>query len=184
MRIEYYAAGRKRRITVHGLFEAPRPTERRWAVVRTLPAGPLTAGSCFSALEEETVRVVRVEASAPTVIPTETMSIGGARATEVAWLRRQFGMEVVEEGSHAKVLLAALHDAADPVRLVARAATAVFERGRVESAQPNVLRLRSGRGEDALELANYVYERVRPDAAQARFLRVVTGKDPPAPGTG
>jgi hypothetical protein len=69
------------------------------------------------------------------------MSIGGARATEVAWLCRQFGMEVVEEGSHAKVLLAAPHDADDPVRLVARAATAVFERGRVESAQLNFLRL-------------------------------------------
>jgi hypothetical protein len=97
--------------------------------MRTLLAGPLTAGSRFSALEE-TMRVVPVEAGTPTVIPTETMSIGGARATEVAWVRSQFGMEVVEEGSHAKVLLAAPHDADDPVRLVARAATAVFERGR------------------------------------------------------
>jgi len=74
--------------------------------MRTLLAGPLTAGSRFSALEE-TMRVVPVEAGTPTVIPTETMSIGGARATEVAWVRSQFGMEVVEEGSHAKVLLAA-----------------------------------------------------------------------------
>jgi hypothetical protein len=47
-----------------------------------------------------------------------------------------------------------------------------------------VLRPRSGRGEDALELANHVYERARPDASQARFLRVVTGKDPPDPGPG
>jgi hypothetical protein len=56
----------------------------------------------------------------------------------------------------------------------------------VEEPAPGrfVLRPRSGRGEDALELANYVYERVRPDAAQARFLRVVTGKDPPAPSPG
>jgi thermitase len=141
MRIEYYAGGRKRRITVRGLFETPQPTGRPLAVIRALPAGPLTAGSRFSALERETVRVVPAEAGGPTVIPTETMSIGGARATEVAWLRRQYGMEVVEEGSHAKVLLAAPHDADEPVRLVARAATGVFEQGRVESAQPNFLRL-------------------------------------------
>jgi hypothetical protein len=130
MRIEYYANGRKRRITVRGLSETPQPTGRPLAVMRALPAGPLTAGSRFSALEKKTVRVVPAEAGGPTVIPTETMSIGGARATEVAWVRSQFGMEVVEEGSHAKVLLAAPHDADDPVRLVARAATAVFERGR------------------------------------------------------
>jgi thermitase len=141
MRIEYYANGRKRRITVRGLSETPQPTGRPLAVMRALPAGPLTAGSRFSALEKKTVRVVPAEAGGPTVIPTETMSIGGTRATEVAWLRRQFGMEVVEEGSHAKVLLAAPHDADEPVRLVAQAATEVFERGRVESAQPNFLRL-------------------------------------------
>jgi hypothetical protein len=141
MRIEYYANGRKRRITVRGLLEAPQPTERSPAVMRALPAGPLTAGSRFLAIDEETVRVVPAEAGGPTVIPTETMSIGGARTTEVAWLRSQFGIEVVEEGSHGKVVLAAPHDADDPVRLVARAATAVLERGSVESAQPHFLRL-------------------------------------------
>src|SRR5829696_1858650 len=134
MRIEYYANGRKRRVTVRGLYETPQPTERPSAVMRALPTGPLTAGVLFSALKEDTVRVVPAEAGAPTVIPTETMSIAGARTTEVAWLRKQFGMEVVEEGSHGKVLLAAPQDADDPVRLVARAATEVFERGRVESA--------------------------------------------------
>jgi hypothetical protein len=56
----------------------------------------------------------------------------------------------------------------------------------VEQPAPGrfVLRPRSGRGEDALELANHVYERARPTAVQARFLRVVTGKDPPTPGPG
>jgi len=47
-----------------------------------------------------------------------------------------------------------------------------------------VLRPRSGRGEDALELANHVYERARPDAAQARFVRIVTGNDPPGADSG
>ena len=46
----------------------------------------------------------------------------------MAWLRSEFGMELVKEGSHAKVLLAAPLHADDPLRLVARAATAVFER--------------------------------------------------------
>ena len=141
MRIEFYANGLKRRVTVRGLFETPQSTERPSAVMRTLPAVPLTAGWCFSALEEETVRVVPVEGGAPTVIPTEAMSIGGARAIEVTRLRSQFGMELVEEGSHGKALLTAPQDADDPVRLVARAATAVFERSRVECAQPNFLRL-------------------------------------------
>lgn len=56
----------------------------------------------------------------------------------------------------------------------------------VEQPAPGrfVLRPSSGRGEDALKLANHIYERARPDAAQARFLRIVTGKDPPDPGPG
>jgi hypothetical protein len=38
-----------------------------------------------------------------------------------------------------------------------------------------VLKPASGRGEEALELANHVSEQVNPDAAQARFLRIVPG---------
>jgi hypothetical protein len=102
MRIEYYANGRKRRVTVRRPFESSQPTERLLAVMQALRAGPLTAGMLFSAPEEETVRVVPVEAGTPTVIPTETMSIGRARNSEVAWLRSQFGMEVVEEAATAR----------------------------------------------------------------------------------
>ena len=49
MRIEFYANGRKRRITVRGLFETPQPSGWSSAVVRALSAGPLTVGSHFSA---------------------------------------------------------------------------------------------------------------------------------------
>jgi hypothetical protein len=45
----------------------------------------------------------------------------------------------------------------------------------VEQPKPGrfVLKPASGRGEEALELANHVSEQVDPDAAQARFLRIV-----------
>jgi hypothetical protein len=79
MRIEYYANGRNRRVTVRGLLGTPQPTERPSAVMRALPAGPMTAGMLFSACEAEAVQIVPVEPAAPVVIPTETMSIGGVQ---------------------------------------------------------------------------------------------------------
>ena len=49
----------------------------------------------------------------------------------------------------------------------------------VEETKPGrlVLHPKSGRGADALELANQVVEQVHPDLAQARFLRVVRRPD-------
>ncbi|GAA2631703.1 hypothetical protein [Paractinoplanes durhamensis] len=59
-----------------------------------------------------------------------------------------------------------------------RAAAAAYEGDvDVEQTRPGqlVLRPASGRGEDALDLANYVYEHAGPAAAQARFLRITPG---------
>jgi hypothetical protein len=42
-----------------------------------------------------------------------------------------------------------------------------------EAAGDVVLRPKSGRGADAIALANYVYETVRPEMAQPRFIRIV-----------
>ena len=157
MRIEYYANGRKRRITVQDLPEKSRRAGRRSArhpmtfpfapqaegpeVMSMLVAGPAAALSRLPVLEERRPLIAPVEAGEPTVIPTETISLGGARSSEVTWLRREYGLRVVEEGSHGKVLLGVPADADDPVRVAVRAAAACYERGNVASAQPNFLRL-------------------------------------------
>ncbi|GIM91838.1 S8 family serine peptidase [Paractinoplanes toevensis] len=121
MRIEYYAGGRKRRVA--------------------LEAGPLAVSGRRSLRDDDPIRMVRAEAGETSVIATGTLSVSDAPAEEIVWLRRRFGMTPVAEGSHGKVLLSAPLDAGDPVRLVARAAVAIFERGTVGSAQPNFLRL-------------------------------------------
>lgn len=157
MRIEYYADGRKRRLTVRRLSEYPQRAARPAApdsgtsaqvpqvdgaaVLALLAAQPPAVRSRFSLLEEPAVLAVPAVAGETTVIPTETISLGGTRGSEVAWLRQRFGLDVVEEGSHGKVLLAAPGDAKEPVRLVSQAALAVFERGGVSSAQPNFVRV-------------------------------------------
>jgi hypothetical protein len=56
MRIEYYANGRKRRVTVRGLFETPQPTERPSAVMRAPAADDSsdhhpTTSTCFTYLQ-------------------------------------------------------------------------------------------------------------------------------------
>jgi thermitase len=117
MQVEYYVAGRKRRVQV--------PVER------TRRGGPLSVLAAESAVDEP---------PAVTVEPGRALSVSGAPAGELRWLRSRFGLDVVAEGRHGKVLLAAPADTSDPVRLAARAAVEVYERGRVESAQPNFLR--------------------------------------------
>jgi thermitase len=129
MRIEYYVGGAKRRVTV----PAPRPA-----------AGPLAPAPPDSKTGRQAEALASAPAGAdprPVPLATRTLSLGDARTAEVTWLHDAFGFDVVAEGRHGKVLLAAPPDAADPVRLVERAAVAVYERGVVGSAQPNFLRL-------------------------------------------
>lgn len=151
MRIEYYVGGAKRRVTVptpaDGRARRPVPEQVGAALPDIVPRGgdPVTVrcrAEALAALVPD-MRWPGPESlgAPPPAVPTRMTALGGARTSEVAWLRAEFGLEVVAEGSHGKVLLAAPPDDADPVRLAARAAVAVYERGVVASAQPNFLRL-------------------------------------------
>lgn len=74
------------------------------------------------------------------VVPTETMIIETRSATDVNWARRRYGMELVQEGRHGKLLLAAPEGGTTGVQMVFDAARTAHQRSSVASAQPNFLR--------------------------------------------
>lgn len=153
--LEYYSGNRKQRVTVQGLFSARqgpseaaaamrfplRPQAGGHQVMRLLAAQPASVRSRFSALSESTAMIQPAEAGETTVIPTDTVTVLGAKRAELTWVRREYGLTVVQEGSDGKVLLAVPGDAADPLALGAEAALRLYERGAVEGAHPNFLRL-------------------------------------------
>ena len=102
---------------------------------------PRTQQARFSVISESQMMIQPVARGRTSVIPTETVAVIGAKADELRWVRREFGLDLVQEGSHGKVLLAVAGDAEDPVDRAAQAARALFERGNVEGAHPNFLRL-------------------------------------------
>jgi subtilisin family serine protease len=154
MRIEYYADGKKRRLDLEPMSKPQRAAGKASAKGKPFPvrpqAEPLLVMSLLGAMPTaapmrgpraaETPLIAPVKAGEPTVIPTHTLSLDGARKSEIAWLRKQYGCEVVKEGSYGKVLLEVPADG-NAVLSAARAAREVHERGNVKSAQPNFLRL-------------------------------------------
>ena len=89
-----------------------------------------------------------------------------------------------EDGSTLAVLPEVRVECADPAVLDAVAASLSGATVTDRSEERLVIRPDSGRGEDALALANHVHEAFDVDVAQARFRRVVPrpGVDPPASG--
>jgi hypothetical protein len=88
-----------------------------------------------------------------------------------------------EDGSLVAVLPEVRVECADPEVLDRVAAS--LEAATVERSEERlVIRPDSGRGEDALAIANHLHDAYGVDVAQARFRRVVPrpGVDPPAPG--
>lgn len=160
MRVAYYVGGRRHMVTVRPQAVAPaRPS---------LPGLPPFAGSpragtpapsrraatgAEPALASDGRGSVRVRRPEQTLLPTETLAVTGARTGEIARLRRRYGLEVVAEGSHGKVLLGAT-SSDDPFAVAVQASLDAVERGVVRTAQPNFLRLlqRPGRsGQEAME---------------------------------
>jgi thermitase len=156
--LEYYAGNRKRRLRVQGVFEARqqlgssaaalptiefpmRPQAAGRQVMSLLHAQPLQVQGRFDALVDSDTMISPVDPGRTTVIPTETVAVTGAKAAELRWARREFGLRPIQDGSHGKVLLTVGGDSEDPVGLAARAARALFERGNVDGAHPNFLRL-------------------------------------------
>ncbi|HYO40075.1 MAG TPA: S8 family serine peptidase [Nocardioidaceae bacterium] len=157
--LEYYSGNRKQHVTVQGLFAARQSPSSRGAdaapmrfpvrpqgdgdqVLRLLAAQPRTVLSRFSVVSESTTLVAPVSRPGETtVIPTDTVTVLGARTAETTWARRKYGVTIAQEGSDGKVLLAVPADVGDPAALTAEVARALYERGTVTGAHPNFLRL-------------------------------------------
>ncbi len=92
--------------------------------------------------EGRTMAVVNKRPSAGTVIVTETLSVDHAKAATLKHLRNHYGMEVLREGSHGKVLLKSPEGGEAAIAQVAEAARDTYERaqGKV-AAHPNFLRV-------------------------------------------
>lgn len=156
--VEYYSAGKKQRVPVQGILSGRqrrggaggaigpmsfpiRPQSGGGQVMRLLAAQPRSVLSRFAVVSELTTLIQPVDAGRTTVIPTDTLVVLGAKSAELKWARREFGLTLVQEGSDGKVLLAVPGDVEDPVALAAAAARKLYERGSVEGAHPNFLRL-------------------------------------------
>jgi subtilisin family serine protease len=156
--LEYYSSNGKQRVPVQGLFSArqsstaaagqaapmrfpTRPQSGGQQVMRLLAAQSRTVLSRFAVVSEQTTMIQPVEPGETTVIPTDTVTVLGAKAAEVSWARKEYGATVAQEGSDGKVLLAVPADVADPVAVVAELSRRLYERGNVEGAHPNFLRL-------------------------------------------
>ena len=155
--LEYYSGGRKQRVTVQGLFSGRQSTSAKTAaapmqfpmrpqgggsqVMRLLAAQPRSVLSRFAVVSEATTMIEPVDTGRTTVIPTDTITVLGAKTAELKWAAKEYGLTVAQEGSDGKVLLAVPADSADPLAVGAEAARKLHERGSVEGAHPNFLRL-------------------------------------------
>jgi len=83
-----------------------------------------------------------------------------------------------EDGSRVVVLPEVRVEASDPEKLAELGRSLTTARITQESADRLVIEPDSGRGADALALANTLAESADADLAQARFLRVVTRPGP------
>lgn len=156
--LEYYSGNSKQRVTVQGLFSgrqssassaaevAPmrfptRPQSDGRQVMRLLSAQPRSVLSRFAVISGSTTMIQPVDPGETTVIPTDTVAVLGARSAEIAWAKREYGATLAQEGSEGKVLLAVPGDVEDAPSVAAELSRRLYERGNVEGAHPNFLRL-------------------------------------------
>jgi subtilisin family serine protease len=167
--LEYYSGDRKQKVAVQGLFSArqastgsadgplafrSRPQSEGRRVMRLLAAQPTSVLSRFSVVSEATAMIQPVEPGQTAIIPTDTVAVLGAKKTELAWARKEYGATVAQEGSDSKVLLALPAGTDDPARVGAELSRRLVERGSVEGAHPNFLRLVQQPGPSATEAAS------------------------------
>ena len=154
--IEYYSDNRKQRVPVQGLFSGRqsgkgaadeplafrvRPQAEGRRVMRLLAAQPPSVLARFATVSDATTMIQPVDPGRTAVIPTDTVAVLGAKRAELAWARKEYGATVVQEGSEGKVLLAVPGDVDDPPSVAAELSRRLVERGAVEGAHPNFLRL-------------------------------------------
>ncbi len=152
----YYSGDKKVRVQVQGLYVArqtrrepdggrmefgARPQARASQVLSLLAAQPASVLARFAEVSDSRVTIQPVGPGETAVIPTDTVTVLGATRAELRWARQEFGATVVQEGSDGKVLVAVPGGARDPAALGTRLSRQLVERGVVEGAHPNFLRL-------------------------------------------
>jgi len=135
------AQGRPRAAEDRRMQFGVRPQDETENVMGLLAAQPGSVLSRFAAVEEANVQIQPVEPGQTAVIATDTVAVLGATTAEVEWARHEHGLTVIQEGSDGKVLLGVPGDVEDPPALGALVSRQLVERGAVEGAHPNFLRL-------------------------------------------
>lgn len=95
----------------------------------------------FHEVSETTLQLSVGGPTGPTVIPTETIVVEPRRATEIKWLQRKFGLEVVSDSPGGRVLLRSPEGGAKGVALAFDAAQECFKRGHALASHRNFLRI-------------------------------------------
>ncbi len=154
-RLQYYADGKLNTINLQLLSEVrarrtPRGARRQIELLTryscaeissTLHAQRRRLTTRFASVDEPVVTITAQPAQGADVIPTESVVVDGANASDIKWAENEYGMERVQEGRHGKVLLQTPSDAVDRVRLAFRVARALYEQRGVDAAHPNFLRV-------------------------------------------
>ena len=92
--------------------------------------------------EGHTMALVLANPAQGTVLVTETLVVGKASVALIKYLRSQYGLEVIREGSHGKVLMKAPEGGAEAIASVMAAARDAHERSNGRgAAHPNFVRV-------------------------------------------
>jgi thermitase len=115
-------------------------------LIQTLNKQASRLSTRFNVMSESTLRFMPTENVAETgllagIIPTETIIVEGAKKAEINWLKKTFGLTVIQEGSNQKVLLKSPDGGSLGLKQAFDAAQACFRRGNVIAAHPNFLRV-------------------------------------------
>lgn len=153
---KYYAAGRVRRFHAASLTGvAPRVTRGGVAHAggqasqQALAAGHVANairgrggwhGTLFHDLSGADLLAQSDQGSGAVTLPTHTVVVDGARASELLWLRDKHGFEIMREGRQGKVLLRAPQGGAAGVAAAFDVGERLVRRGRVAAAHPNFIR--------------------------------------------
>jgi subtilisin family serine protease len=164
--IEYYTGGKLQRLSVQSVDQltSPPPKATRKSARMATPSALRTIS--FAAFAPQALEAVQGQADrfgallgdmsdaamrlaapaaagGPAVVPTASLVVEGANKAELKKLKDEFGVNVVDEGSNGKVLLQASVGGEEGIKIAAAAARKAFERGNVDAAHPNFIRVMS-----------------------------------------
>jgi subtilisin family serine protease len=151
---KYYSAGRVRRFHAAPLRAVAPPAALVAGSREPASAYPADSGQVANAIRsrsewlgillegmtEADLLAQSDQCSGALTLPTHSVIVDGARASELRWLRDRHGFEVVREGRQGKVLLRAPQGGNAGVAAAFKAGERLFRRGNVAAAHPNFIR--------------------------------------------